>query len=143
MATTPQVIVPPRARDERSAPTLTMLSAYGEAEAPSQFRWWQGAILGLFVLIFIGIGFAGWYWWSHRGSVTQTTPAADSNTDPAAPNSSTSSPAKSTATAAPGQMATGGSADEEIKRLRERRSGAKPAETNQILAAIQDAEKKY
>src|ERR1700687_6045914 len=50
----PQVTAPLQPKDERGAPTLTMLSAYGESEAPSQFRWWHGAILGLFILVFLG-----------------------------------------------------------------------------------------
>src|SRR5712692_3181368 len=35
------------------------------------------------------------------------------------------------------------SADEEIKRLRERRMVAKPSETSELIAAFEDAEKKY
>jgi len=121
-----------------------MLSAYGEPEAPYQFRWWHGAILGLFVLLLLGgLGFGGWYWLSHRGSVAQITPPADSNTRPLPENSSTSPAATSTSTAAPGQTATSSSADEEIKRLREKRIGAKPSETSEIIAAVEDAEKKY
>lgn len=143
MAPTRQVIAPLQAKAERSAPTLTMLSAYGEPEAPYQFRWWHGAILGLFVLLLLGgLGFGGWYWWSHRGSVAQTLPA-DSNTSPLPENSSTSPSATSTSTAAPAQTTTSRSSDEEIKRLRERRIGAKPSESGEIIAAFEDAEKKY
>jgi Double zinc ribbon len=144
MAPTAQVIAPPPAKEERSAPSLTMLSAYGEPEAPYQFRWWHGAILGLFFLLLLGgLGFGGWYWWSHRGSVAQITPPADSNTSPPATNSSTSPSSKPTSTIASGQMTTSRSVDEEIKRLRERRIGAKPSETSEIISAFEDAEKKY
>jgi hypothetical protein len=144
MAPTRQVIAPPPAKEERSAPSLTMLSAYGEPEAPYQFRWWHGAILGLlFLLLLGGLGFGGWYWWSHRGSVAQITPPADSNTNPPPENSSTSPSATSTSTAAPGQTTTSRSVDEEIKRLRARRIGAKPSESGEIIAAFEDAEKKY
>ena len=144
MAATRQVPVPLPAREERSAPTLTMLSAYGEPENPYQFRWWHGAILGLFFLSLLGgLGFGGWYWWSHRGSVVQVTPPADSNTSPPATNLSPSPSSKPTSTIASGQMTTSGSADEEIKRLRERRIGAKPSESGEIVAAFEDAEKKY
>src|SRR6266446_7029504 len=45
-APVPQVTAPLQPKEERSAPTLTMLSAYGESETLSQFRWWHGAILG-------------------------------------------------------------------------------------------------
>ena len=40
-------------------------------------------------------------------------------------------------------MTTSRSADQEIKRLRERRIGAKPSEASEIIAAFEDAEKKY
>jgi hypothetical protein len=144
MAPTSQVTAPPQARDEKSAPTLTMLSAYGEPEAPSQFQWWHGAILGLFLLLlFGGIGIGGWYWWSHRGSAAQNTPPADSNTGPLPEDSSTSPSSKPTSTIASGQMTVSRSADEDIKRLRERRIGAKPSESGEIIAAFEDTEKKY
>ena len=48
-----------------------------------------------------------------------------------------------TSTVAPGQTTTSRSGDEEIKRLRERRIGAKPSESGEIIAAFEDAEKKY
>ncbi|HVS80375.1 MAG TPA: hypothetical protein VHE60_01415 [Pyrinomonadaceae bacterium] len=144
MAPTRQAMAPPQAKDERSAPTLTMLSAYGKPDAPTPFRWWHGVILGLFFLLFVGgLGIGGWYWWSHRGSVAQTTPPTDSNTGPLPENSSPSPSSKPTSTIATGQMTTSRSADEEIKRLRERRIGAKPSETSEIIAAFEDAEKKY
>jgi hypothetical protein len=144
MNPTAQVMAPVQAKDERSAPTLTMLSAYGEPEAPYQFRWWHGAILGLFFLLLLGgLGIGGWYWWSQRGSVAQITPPADSNAGPPANNSSTSPSSKPTSTIAPGQVTTSRSVDEEIKRLRERRIGAKPSESGEIIAAFEDAEKKY
>jgi hypothetical protein len=138
-----QVIVPAQAKEEKTAPTLTMLSAYGKPDDISQFRWWYGAILGLFILVFVGaLGVGGWYWWSHRGSGAQTTPPADSNTVSPATNSSTSSSSKPTSTTVSGQMSSL-SADEEITRLRQRRSSAKSSETSELVAAFQDAEKKY
>src|SRR5260221_1774159 len=75
----PHAAAPAPAKDERSAPALTMLSAYGESEAPSPFRWWHGAILALFVLVIIGgLGIGGWDLWSHPGSGAPITPPADS-----------------------------------------------------------------
>ncbi len=144
MAPTRQAMAPPPAKEERSAPTLTMLSAYGEPGVPYQFRWWHGAILGLFVLLLLGgLGFGGWYWWSHRGSVAQVAPPADTNTSSPPENTSPSRSAASTSTVAPGQTTTSRPADEEIKRLRERRIAAKPSESGEIITAFEDAEKKY
>jgi len=119
-----------------------MLSAYGESEAPSQFRWWHGAILALFVLVIIGgLASGGWYWWSHRGSVAQVAPPADSNNAPV-PESSATFPSSTPQTPA-AQTTTSNSADQEIKLLRERRTRAKPSESAEIIAAFQGAEKKY
>jgi hypothetical protein len=141
---TPRVTAPPRAKDEKTAPTLSMLSAYGAPEPPTQFRWWHGAILGLFfLLLFGGLAIGGWYWWSHRGSVAQTTPPADSNTGAPPGNSSTSPSSTSTSTTAAGQMSASRSADDEFKRLKERRISAKPSESGEIIAAFSEAERKY
>jgi hypothetical protein len=133
-----------RTTEQKTAPVLSMMESYGRAsETPSQFRWWHGAILGLFFLLLVGgLGIGGWYWWSNRGPVAQTTPQVDSN--PALPPGNPSASPSSTSTStAPGQMTTSRSADEEIKRLRERRIGAKPSEASEIIAAFEDAEKKY
>jgi len=119
-----------------------MLSTYGEPEASSQFRWVHGAILALlFLLIVGGIGIGGWYWWTHRGSVAQVKPPADSNNGPA-PESSATFPS-STSQTPPAQTITSNSADQEIKLLRERRAGTKPSEGAEIIAAFEGAEKKY
>ncbi len=139
----PHVTAATPAKDERSAPALTMLSAYSASEAPSQFRWWHGAILALFVLLIIGgIAVGGWYWWSHRGLIAQTTLAADSNNGPVPQSSATFPSPKSTSTSS-AQTITSNSADQEIKLLRERRTGAKPSESAEIIAAFQGAEKSY
>src|SRR5712691_10568777 len=108
----PQVTTSPPATVERSAPALTMLSAYGAPEAPSQFRWWQGAILAEFFLLIVGgIGIGGWYWWTHRGSVGQVTPSADSNSAPAPESSATFPSPTSTSTTTSAQTISSNSAD--------------------------------
>jgi len=140
----PQVTTPPPTKDERSAPALTMLSAYGEHEVPSQFRWWYGAILVLFVLLIVGgIGIGGWYWWSHRGSVAQVTPPADSNNAPVPESSPTFPSSTSTSQTPTAQTIKSNAADQEIELLRERRTRAKPSESVEIIAAFEGAEKKY
>jgi hypothetical protein len=133
-----------RTTEQKTPPVLSMMESYGRgSESPSQFRWWHGAILGLFILLLVGVlGIGGWYWWSNRGSVAQTTPQVDSN--PALPpGNSSASPSSTSTSTAPGQKTTSRSADEEIQRLRERRIGAKPSESGEIIAAFEDAEKKY
>ena len=144
IAPAPQASAPAQANAERSAPSLTMLSGYGEPEAPSQFHWWHGAILGLFVLLVVGgLGLGAWYWWSHRGSVAQITPPAESNNSPLPESYVTSPSPSSTTTATSDQKLKTNSADEEIKLLRERRTAAKPSESRELIAAFQSAEKKY
>ncbi len=121
-----------------------MLSAYGEHEVPSQFRWWYGAILVLFVLLIVGgIGIGGWYWWSHRGSVAQVTPPADSNSAPVPESSPTFPSSTSTSQTPTAQTIKSNAADQEIELLRERRTRAKPSESVEIIAAFEGAEKKY
>lgn len=134
----PQVTVSvQRTTVQKTPPVLSMMESYGR-ETPSQFRWWYGAIL----LLLGGLGIGGSYWWSNRGSVAQTTPQVDSN--PALPpGNSSASPSSTSTSTAPGQKTTSLSADEEIKRLREKRIAAKPSESDEIIAAFEDAEKKY
>jgi len=136
----------PQSGNGKTPPTLTMLAAYGKSEtnAPAEWSGWPRLFVGLFLLIFFGLlGFGGWYWWTQRASVAQSPPRADSTNAPVAADSSSSTSSTSTATTTSGQATTSSPADEEWKRLRERRSNAKPSESNAIIAAFEDAEKKY
>jgi len=105
-------------------PTLTMLAAYGESGRTASPEWQRHHLLlvGLLLLVFFGgLGFGGWYWWTHRASVAQ-------------------SPAQAAPTA---PIATSGGAEEQWKQLREKRISAKPSESSAIIASIDEAEKKY
>ena len=136
----------PQSGNGNNSPALTMLAAYGKSatNAPSEWSGWPRLLVGLFLLIFFGLlGLGGWYWWTHRASVAQSPVQADSNQPPAAPDSSSSASSASSATTATARIATSGGAEEEWKRLREKRIGAKPAESGAIIAAFEDAEKKY
>ncbi len=142
----PPVTVRSHGGNGKAPPTLTMLAAYGESGTSTSPEWQRHHLLlvGLLLLVFFGVlGFGGWYWWTHRASVTQSPPQTDSQVAPAAVDSSSSAPAASSATAPTARITTRGGAEEEWKRLREKRIGAKPTDTNEIVAAFEDAEKKY
>lgn len=136
----------PQSGNGKAPPTLTMLASYGESRASASPEWQRHHLLlvGLLLLAFFGaISFGGWYWWSHRGSVAQSPPQAASTNAPATADSSSSASAPSAATTSAARTTTGGGAEEEWKRLREKRIGAKPSETGEIIAAFENAEKKY
>jgi len=99
-------------------------------------------ILLVFFLLFVGaLGAGGWWWWSSRRSTAQSQAQPSSNPDQSGANPSpSSSPTASQRKS--GQMASESSADADLKRLQERRSNAKPSDS-EILASIVDAEKKY
>lgn len=144
-APTPQVMSTHPATQARSAPMLTILSAYGEPETPQQFRWWHGTIFGFLLLLFVGVlGIGAWYLWSPRRSVTQTSSQpSDSNRGSAAENVSTAPSYEPTSTITPPQATMAHSADEEITRLREMRIVAKLSEGVEIISALEQAEQKY
>jgi hypothetical protein len=122
-----------------------MLTGYGDSGTTALPEWQRRHLLlvGLLLLVFFGVlGFGGWYWWTHRASAAQSPVQADSATAPVAADSASSS-ATSTATITSPPMAASGGADEEWKRLREKRIGAKPSEASEIITAFEDAEKKY
>lgn len=132
-------------RNGREIPTLTMLSAYGDSsdpvtrsETPSRYPVLLGLVM---VLFFAMLGFGGWYFWTHRAAASPT------NTDSSsAPNQSAMSNGFSAASAGetPAERAiTADSVDNEWKRLREQRINAQPAERATIIAALEQAEKKY
>lgn len=132
------------ASEPRSAPTLTILSAYGEPETSPPFRWWHGAIFGLVLLLFVSaLGIGVWYLWSPSPTVTQALQAANLNAGPSAENVSTAASDQPTTTSTPQQATLDHSADAEITRLRERRIVAKPSEGAEIISALEQAEKKY
>ena len=142
-AMTPQVKTAP-ASEARSAPMLTMLSAYSEPETPSPLPRWHGAVFGFLLLLIVSVlGIGAWYWWSHRQSVTQTSQSSNSNPEPTAENPSTAPSYQPTSAITPQQTTSTSTADEEIRQLRERRIKAKPSERLEIISALEQAEKKY
>ncbi|MEP6911487.1 MAG: hypothetical protein ABI923_01965 [bacterium] len=117
---------------ERSAPSLSMLEAYGHNAPPRQFKWWHGLLVAIFVLMVFGaLGAGGWYWWSHRSS------AAEVLSDP------TPAPAPTAIPTTQGQTTNANSADDELKKLRASRVSASPSDAGKIVAALEDAEKKH
>ena len=120
-----------------------MLAAYGKPETdPPEIQSRHALLLGLLFLIFVGVLGAGvLYWWTHRASATQSPPQIESTTAPKAADSSSSS--TSAATTASGQSFAGNPADEEWKRLREKRISAKPSDSSAVISSLDDAERKY
>ena len=138
--------VRPQSGNGKSPPSLTMLTAYGESKTAASPEWPRrhGLLVGLLLIIFFGLlGLGGWYWWTHRGSVAQPPAQADSSSAPAAADSSSSAPLTTSAPKTAERITTNGGPEEEWKRLREKRIAAKPSETKEIIAAFEDAEKKY
>ena len=132
------------ASGETNAPALTILSGYGEAETASESRSSHGVILGFLLLAFISaLGIGAWYWWSEGGSVTQTSQPSNSNPGPLNQNPSTAPSDQRMSTMTPQKATSTSTGDEEIKRLRERRIGARPSESVEIISAIEQGEKKY
>lgn len=137
-----QPVAPSKASPtSREPPTLTMLQSYGERATPMGGRWWHGTLVVL--ILFLGIvafGIGGWYWWSHRSAAQSAL-----NQNPANEVSSTETPnSAASTTLAPVSKQTNAthSADEELRKLRERRLSATPANRDQIVVALEDAEKK-
>ena len=129
------------ASDGPSAPRLTILSSFSEPEAPSQFRWPHGLIVGFLLVLFVSLlGIGGLYLWQRP--VTQTSQSTTSTPDVATENRSTGQADEPKPTISP-QQAPIASADKEIAQLRERRIGAEPSERVEIISAFEQAEKKY
>ena len=142
----PIATAPPRSGNGKTPPTLTMLAAYGESGTSASTEWQRHHFLlvGLLLLVFFGVlGFGGWYWWTHRASVAQSPPQAASTNAPALAESSSSATTASSATTTAAPIATSAGAGEEWKRLREKRISAKPSEGGAVIAALDEAEKKY
>lgn len=143
----PHLVAPAVAGNGKAAPTLTMLSAYGQAEtsAPQEGRgrYGLGLLIGLASLVFFGVlGFGGWYWWTHRALAAQSPPPIETLNVPAATDSSSSSSAPKANTASVATKAVDG-ADGEWKRLREKRIEAKPADASEVINSLAEAERKY
>ena len=139
-----EAMEPRPANEARNAPTLTILSGYGEPETPPPFRWWHGAIFGFVILLFVGgLGIGAWYLWSPSRSVTQASQSSNLNVVPSAQNVSTAGSYQPTSTITPQHATVDHSADEEIKRLREKRIAADSSESAEIISALEQGEKQY
>ncbi len=123
---------PPKTTFERTAPGLSMLESYGHNAQPRQFKWWHGLLVAIFVLMVFGaLGAGGWYWWSHRSSAAEVL------------NQPTPGPAPTAIPSTQGQTTNANSADDELKKLRVSRVSASPSDADKIVAALEEAEKKY
>ena len=122
-----------------------MLSGYGSTrDTPSaSFRWWYGLILLMFFLLFVGALGGGWWWWSNRSSSVQSQQQSNDNPAQSVTNPLTSSSPTSAQQSNTGQMTSVSSADDDLERLQEKRSNAKPSESRETIAAFEEAERKY
>lgn len=132
---------PRQSANGKAPPTLTMLSAYGEpsvaARPGSQGPRALLAVAALLVL-FAAVGFGFVYWWTRQTSSAHSTASAAKKNDFAAGaefSASSATPAQTERSIA--------SADDELKRLRERRIAAKPSEASDVIYSLEEAEKKY
>ena len=129
------------ASEAASAPKLTILSSYSEPEAPSQFRWPHGLIVGFLLVLFVSLlGVGSWYLW--RQPVTQNSQSSNSTPHVTTENPSTARSDQPTPAITP-HKAPISSADEDIRQLRQRRIGAEPSERVEIISALEQAENKY
>lgn len=136
----------PQSGNGKTFPTLTMLSAYGEAEKmpPTESQGRHALLVGLLLLVLFGfLGLGGWYFWTHRVSVAQSAPSDQTTIDTEAADSSSSASSTSTAMNTSTAKTAIVSADEEWKRLREKRISAKPSEASQIISSLEGAERRY
>jgi hypothetical protein len=109
-----------------------MLESYGHNAPPRQFKWWHGLLVVIFALMVFGaLGSGGWYWWSRRNS------AAEVIGQPTPGPAPTAIPTTAVQTADPN------SADDELKKLRASRVNASSSDADNMVAAIEAAEKKY
>ena len=127
--------IPPSSREitaERKPPTLSMLQSYGDNASPRQFKWWHGLLVAIFVfMVFAALAAGGWYWWSQPKSISEVE------------STPTPSPAPTTIPTTQEQTTNSSSADDELMKLRSSRMRSSPSDANKIVAAIEDAEKKY
>jgi len=141
----PKPTAHPQSGNGKTPPTLTMLAAYGgtETTAPPEGQPRYGLTRRVsvanrlcIVVLEAGTGDASCF------SCATPSPANPSNAPAAADSSSSASlPSSAPKTAVLiGKMAA---PRKEWKRLREKRIGAKPSETSEVITAFEEAEKNY
>ncbi len=127
----------------KGVPTLSMLSAYGESEPVTKVRMPRRfpIVLSLtLIAFFVIVSFGGWYVWAHRASAGSAGAELPTGKEQSAvSNQLASAPAEETA---PLRRSVG-NADDEWKRLKQQRVSATAADKDAIIAALEQAEKKY
>jgi len=133
-----------RSDNGKEPPALTMLSAYGHHEpvvtwtSPSASKRYPLLLSLLAILLFASLGFGSWYWWTHRRSA----PPATQVESIAPPTEPVITPSVDTKTSSEKTVADG-SADDEWKKLREKRISYKPSDRAAIIASLEQAEQQY
>ena len=129
-------------RNSRDIPTLTMLSAYGQPEpvqktgTPTRYPVVIGGVLIVAITL---LGSGGLYLWSRPSASPSNTETLPGQSHHGIPNQFASTSAGET----PAERAVANYADEEWKRLREKRVGAKASEADHVTHLLEEAEEKY
>ena len=130
-------------RGGKDVPTLSMLSAYGDSEpaAKSRTPTRYPIVLALMLIGFFAIvSFGGWYVWAHRAS------AGSAHAERAAGEEQSAMGNQFPSTVADEPSAerrSAGNADDEWERLKQQRITASATDKSAIIAALEEAEKKY
>lgn len=129
-------------RNSRDIPTLTMLSAYGQSapvEEPATPTRYP-VVFGLVLIASITLlGSGAWYVWSRTSASSLNLETLPGPNHQAAENQFASAAAGET----PAERAITNDADEEWKRLRERRAAARSSESGHLISSLHEAEEKY
>lgn len=129
-------------RKGKDVPTLSMLSAYGdsEPEAKSRTPIRYPIVLALTLIGFFAIvSFGGWYVWAHRASAGSSRAELPLGEEQSAMGNQLPAHAEE---ATPNRQGVD-NADDEWKRLKQARITAAVTDNQTIIAALEQAEKRY
>lgn len=125
----------------KDVPTLSMLSTYGESEPVPRLRIppRYPIVLSLaLIALLVMVTFGGWYVWAHRASSSRAERATGEE-----PSAMGNQFASTVADETPAEHRTAENVDDVWKRLKQQRITASATDKDAIIAALEQAEKKY